>query len=168
MSLMNQNPLLPNSSNNGSNYNYFGRQMPNVSPQEWEYIQSIRRTGWQDPNIQQQPTQQLSDPYTDFETEFSKCSTTVQNKILNDSEFKKSMEYCDRLMQGAIESIVRPQVIQTPEGRIAFERMLATFRSVKDKYTEEEIKSMERLNKIMQDEVVQKRLAELEKESGDK
>ena len=38
----------------------------------------------------------------------------------------------------------------------------------RDKYTEEEIKSMEKFNKIMQDEIVQKRLAELERESGDK
>lgn len=158
MSIMNQNPLIPNG-------NIFpNKSTPNVSPQEWEYIQTMRRTGWQEPPVQQ--PQQLSDPYSDFEAEFSKCSTTVQNKILNDEEFKKSMQYCDNLMQSAIEDAVRPQVMQTPNGRIAFERMLATFRSVKDKYAQEEIQNMERLHKIMEDEVVKKRLAELEMGEG--
>lgn len=158
MSIMNQNPLIPNG-------NIFSnKSTPNVSPQEWEYIQTMRRTGWQEPSAQQ--PQQLSDPYSDFEAEFSKCSTTVQNKILNDEEFKKSMQYCDNLMQSAIENAVRPQVMQTPNGRIAFERMLATFRSVKDKYAQEEIQNMERLHKIMEDEVVKKRLAELEMGEG--
>ena len=85
MSIMNQNPLIPNG-------NIFSsKSTPNVSPQEWEYIQTMRRTGWQESPAQQ--PQQLSDPYSDFEAEFSKCSTTVQNKILNDEEFKKSMQY---------------------------------------------------------------------------
>ena len=159
MSINNQNPLL---SNSGS---FFNKPSNNISQQEWEYIQNLRRNGWQDiqQQRQQQNQQQISDPYTDFEIEFSKCSTVVQNKILNDIEFKRTMDYCDRLIQGALESIVRPQVIQTSEGRIAFERMLATFRELRDKYSQEEIQSMEKISRIMQDDVVRKRIEELEK-----
>lgn len=158
MSLMTENPLL--FSNRGNTT--FNKNVSNVSPQEWEYIQTMRRTGWQEPPNQQMQQQQ-SDPYSDFESEFNKCSSTVQNRILNDVEFKETMNNCDRLLQGAIEAMVRPQVIQTQEGRIAFEKMLATFRQLRDRYSQEEIKNMEKFQKIMQDEVVQKRLAELEK-----
>ena len=136
----------------------------NVSPQEWEYIQTMRRTGWdvnQQPQFQNQNQIPQSDPYSDFISEFSRCSLSVQNKILNDSEFKSIMEECDKRMQSMIEDIIRPQVMQTPEGRVSFEKMLATFRQVKDKYIKEENESMEVLQKVMQDEVVKRRIAEL-------
>lgn len=136
-----------------------------VSPQEWEYIQTMRRTGWdmnQQPQIQQQQNQvQQSDPYVDFANEFSSCSPTVQNKILNDKEFKSTMDECDKRIQAMVEDIIRPQLMQTPEGRIAFEKMLATFRETRDKYVKEESESLEALQKVMQDEVVRKRIAEL-------
>lgn len=160
MSLNNLNPLImpktfgQNVMNNSSN----------VSPQEWEYIQTMRRTGWdvnQQPQFQNQNQIPQSDPYSDFISEFSRCSLSVQNKILNDSEFKSIMEECDKRMQSMIEDIIRPQVMQTPEGRVSFEKMLATFRQVKDKYIKEENESMEVLQKVMQDEVVKRRIAEL-------
>ena len=135
-----------------------------VSPQEWEYVQSMRRTGWdmnQMPQMLQQNQVPQSDPYLDFSNEFSRCSTSVQSKILNDPEFKSTMQECDRKIQSAIEDMVRPQVMQTPDGRISFERMLATFRQVKDKYIKEETENMEILQTFMQDEVVKKRIAEL-------
>lgn len=162
MSLSNQNPLL-------GNFNSAPNNVPsgNVSPQEWEYIQQIRRTGYEPNQMQQMPMQQQamnsqSDPYTDFENEFSKCSSTVQNKILNDNEFKQAMFECDRLIQATLEAMVRPQVMQTRDGRVAFERLLATFRNIKDGYIKEEADNMEKLQKLMQDDVVKKRLAELE------
>lgn len=164
MSLSEQNPLIGNG-------RMINRTNSNVSPQEWEFIQTMRKTGWQEPpNIQQtnQIQQIQSDPYSDFEIEFNKCSPTVQNRILNDEEFKIIMNECDRMIQSAVESIVRPQVIQTPNGRLAFERMLGTFRQLRDRYSQEEIRNMERFQKMMQDEVVQKRLAELEQQSMDK
>ena len=143
----------------------FGQQLTqqnntsSVSPQEWEYIQTMRRTGW-DVNQQQNQVPQ-SDPYIDFAGEFSKCSSSVQNRILNDPEFKSAMDECDRRIQSMVEDIVRPQVMQTSEGRIAFEKMLAVFRQTRDKYSKEEAANLEALQKVMQDEVVQKRIAEL-------
>lgn len=46
---------------------------------------------------------------------------------------------------------------------MAFERLLATFRNIKDRYIKEESDNMERLQKLMQDDVVKQRLAEIEK-----
>ena len=161
MSFLGQNPLLGNFGNipSSTNNNSFGN---NVSPQEWEYIQQIRRTGY-DQNQMQQLNINQSDPYTDFETEFSKCSTAIQNKILNDSDFKQSMFECDKIMQATIERAIRPQVMQTTEGRVAFEKLLAVFRNIKDRYIKEEAENMEKLQKLMQDDVIKKRLAEIEK-----
>lgn len=83
MALSPQNPLI-------SGYNVPKTPLPQVSPQEWEYVQQLKRTGY-DPSqlqqVQQQMQQIVSDPYVEFENEFSRCSPTIQNKILNDSEF---------------------------------------------------------------------------------
>ena len=106
-----------------------------------------------------------SDPYSDFELEFSRCSPVVQSKILNDPAFKQSMLECDNLIQATVESLVRPQVMQTRDGRIVFEKLLATFRNIKDSYAKEEADNMERIQRLMQDDVVKQRLAEIEKQS---
>lgn len=157
MGLNPQNPLI-------SGYNVPKITMPNVSPQEWEVIQQIRRTGY-DPNqlqqIQQGVTQQINDPYVEFENEFSQCSPITQNKILNNEEFKTAMGECDRYIQHAIEQIIRPQVLQTKDGLMSFERLLATFRNIRDKISDEEGQNLAKIQALMQDEVIQKRLQEL-------
>lgn len=164
MPFTSQNPLL------GS----FGTPVTNVSnlsgntvsPQEWEYIQQVRRTGYDQTQTQTQQVNNQSDPYSDFEVEFSKCSSLVQNRVLNDKTFQQSMLECDKLIQATVERIVRPQVLQTKEGRIAFENLLATFRNLKDGYAHEEAQNMEKLQMLMQDDVVKQRLAELENKSA--
>lgn len=35
-------------------------------------------------------------------------------------------------IQATMEALVRPQVMQTQDGRVAFERLLASFRGVRD------------------------------------
>ena len=160
MSLPNMNVL-----NSPMNLLYNNNNNSGVTQQDWEYIQTMKRKGYQDQQAQQ-PVQ--SDPYTDFENEFVKCTSTVQNKVLNDKEFKNAMENCDKIIQSTVEAIVRPQVLQTSEGRMSFEKMLAIFRELKNKYSQEETQRMEEFQKIMQDEVVQKRLAELQKVSDSK
>lgn len=162
MALSPQNPLI-------SGYNVPKAPLPQVSPQEWEYVQQLKRTGY-DPNqlqqVQQQMQQIVSDPYVEFENEFSRCSPTIQNKILNDSEFKAAMAECDKQIQHAIEQIIRPQVLQTKEGSMSFERLLATFRNIRDKFSEEETQNLAKIQQLMQDDVIQKRLLELSKAEG--
>lgn len=146
--------------------------LPNVSPQEWEYIQQVRRTGYDPNQLQQiqnnQQQIQQSDPYNDFETEFLKCSSMIQNRIMEDNEFKNIMLECDRHIQHMIEQLVRPQVMQTKDGRLSFEKLLAVFRQLRDKYAKEESDNIEKFHKLMNDEVVKKRMAEMESENGGK
>ena len=158
MALSVQNPLVGTSMPQ--------KQNMGVSPQEWEYVQQLRRTGY-DPTqlMQQNSMNNQSDPYSDFELEFSECSPIVQNRILNDPTFKQDMLECDKLIQATMEALVRPQVMQTREGRMAFEKLLSTFRNIKDSYAKEEADNMEKIQRLMQDDVVKKRLAELEQQS---
>jgi hypothetical protein len=76
------------------------------------------------------------------------------------------MDDCDKRIQAMVEDLIRPQLMQTPDGRIAFEKMLATFRQVRDKYSKEESDNLEALQMVMQDEVVKKRIAELNKQKA--
>ena len=138
----------------------------NMSPEQWEYVQQVRRTGY-DPNMMpqvQQPQQpERSDPYNDFITEFNQCSNVVQASILENPEFKQCMAECDKKIQATMEALVRPQVMQTQDGRVAFERLLASFRSVRDQAKQQEAQNMQRIQALMNDDVVRKRIEELEK-----
>lgn len=164
MAFTNQSPLVGSLPFGGTQTTNL---QPSVSPQEWEYVQQIRRSGY-DPNqiqqIQQQINQQVqqSDPYTDFENEFSKCSSIVQSNIMNNEEFQSVMKECDNQIQRTVEQLVRPQVMQTKEGRLCFEKLLAVFREQRDKYAKEEASNMEKLQRLMNDEVVRKRMLEME------
>lgn len=163
MSLNTPTPLL------GSFNNSQNRISNNVSPQEWEYIQQVRRTGYDPNQINQLPQQQnISDPYIDFQNEFNSCSSNIQQRIIEDKDFKIAMSECDKQIQMMVENLVRPQVMQTKDGRLAFERLLAVFRKLKEGYANEEAESMKTINMLMQDEVVLKRLAELKGQGGDK
>lgn len=164
MAFTNQSPLIPLQPQN----NQAQMQQKPFTPQEWEYIQQVRQTGYDPskmPQFPQQQAQQVSDPYVDFENEFSGCSVAVKNRILNDETFKTVMAECDSQIQRMVETLVRPQVMQTKDGRLCFEKLLATFRDLNSKYANEESQNLERLQMIMQDDVVRKRIMEIEKES---
>lgn len=151
------------------NFNFPQNRINNsVSPQEWEYIQQVRRTGYDPNQIQQIPQQNFSDPYIDFQNEFNSCSANIQQRILDDKDFKSAMSECDKQIQMMVENLVRPQVMQTKDGRIAFERLLAIFRKLKEGYSNEEAENMKTINMLMQDEVVLKRLSELKGQGGDR
>ena len=151
----------------GSLNNSQNRINNNVSPQEWEYIQQVRRTGYDPVQLKAiQEQQNISDPYIDFQKEFNACSANIQQRVLEDKDFKSAMSECDRQIQMMVENIVRPQVMQTKDGRMAFERLLAIFRKLKEGYSNEEAENMKTINMLMQDEVVLKRLAELKNQGG--
>ena len=48
-------------------------------------------------------------------------------------------------------------------GRVAFERLLASFRGVRDQAKQQEAQNMQRIQALMNDDVVRKRIEELEK-----
>lgn len=150
----------------GTQNQYQNQYQRNISPEQWEYVQQVRRTGY-DPNMMpqvQQPQQpEQSDPYNDFITEFNQCSNVVQASILENPEFKQCMTECDKKIQATMEALVRPQVMQTQDGRVAFERLLASFRSVRDQAKQQEAQNMQRIQALMNDDVVRKRIEELER-----
>ena len=162
MGFDNPTPLL-------GNFNYpRAKTMNTISPQEVEYIQQVRRTGYdfdQMRNMQEQ--QNISDPYIEFQNEFNSCSSNIQQRIMEDKDFRVAMTECDKQIQSMIENLVRPQVMQTKDGRLAFERLLAVFRKLKEGYAHQEAENMKTINMLMQDEVVLKRLAELKGEGVD-
>lgn len=161
MGFDNPSPLIGAFNNSQSRINN------NVSPQEWEYIQQVRRTGYDQNQLRAiQEQQNVSDPYIDFQKEFNSCSANIQQRIIEDNDFKMAMSECDKQIQMMVENLVRPQVMQTKDGRIAFERLLAIFRKLKDGYASEEAENMKTINMLMQDEVVLKRLAELKNQGG--
>ena len=144
----------------GTQNQYQNQYQRNMSPEQWEYVQQVRRTGY-DPNMMpqvQQPQQpEQSDPYNDFITEFNQCSNVVQASILENPEFKQCMAECDKKIQATME------VMQTQDGRVAFERLLASFRGVRDQAKQQEAQNMQRIQALMNDDVVRKRIEELEK-----
>lgn len=169
MAFTNQSPLIPQGGvQSYSNNIPVPPQQQQMSPEQWEYIQQIRRTGYDptqgyNPQFQiPQQQQQMSDPYTDFANEFKQCSPSVQASIMQDQDFIDSMGECDRQIQAMMEQLVRPQVMQTPQGRVAFEKMLASFRDARDKISKQEAKNMEKIHMMMNDDVIKQRMMEIE------
>lgn len=52
--------------------------------------------------------------------------------------------------------------MQTPQGRVAFEKMLASFRDARDKISKQEAKNMEKIHMMMNDDVIKQRMMEIE------
>lgn len=122
-------------------------------------MEMIMRRKW---NESQQQVPMQPDPYMQFQNEMSQCSPTVKNKIMNDSDYIQADNQCEALLKQAIEEAIIPQLINTPNGRVAFERLTAITRNLKQKYIQDEVIANEQLQALMKDEVVINRLKELQ------
>ena len=80
---------------------------------------------------------------------------------MNDNNYKACDNECEQLIKQAIEEIMIPQVLMTSQGRIAFEKFVGVVKKLKEKYSEEEVETTQKLQTLMQDEIVKKRLKEL-------
>ena len=150
----NPSPLVyPNTMSQNS---YLANQ--NQFPTNPKEMEMIMRQKWNE--SQQTPMQ--SDPYTQFQNEMYQCSPTVKNKIMNDDEYRQADYQCELLMKQALEEVLIPQLVNTPNGRLAFERLSAITKNLKQKYIQEEVQANEQLQKLMNDEVVLNRLRELQ------
>lgn len=112
------------------------------------------------------PPLTASDPYMELMNIMGNCSGTVRANITNNPEYKEVEAECDMLIKQTMEELIVPQVLNKPNGRMAFEKMVAIAKKLRDKYSQEEIAVNEQFQKLMQDEVVQKRLQELSKADG--
>jgi hypothetical protein len=84
----------------------------------------------------------------------SSCSATVRQKIINDKNYIACDEECELLIKQMVEEIIIPQVIALPQGRLAFENFVGTVKKLKDKYYQEEVETTQKIQKLMQDDIV--------------
>ena len=134
------------------------------NPQE---IELMMKQKFQQPltqNLNQFPNYQ-TDPYLELQNELLNCSVTVRNKILNDKEYQICDNECELLLKQAVEEIFIPQILNTPKGRIALEKFVGTVKQLKEKYSQEEAKTNEQLQTLLNDEVVQNRMKQLSNEA---
>lgn len=148
----NPSPIAGFSYPSGSN----GQQF--INPREMEMVMKQK---WNEP-------QQVSNPYNDYIQELNSASPTVRNKILQTQEYNDIDAYCENLIKQAIYETIIPQLVNTQQGRNAFERLSFTTKKLKDYYTQEEVATNEQLQMLMKDEVVIKRLKELQKNESPK
>lgn len=132
-----------------------------ANPQEIELMmkQKFNQPYYQ--NQQMYKSGYESDPYLELQQILSSCSASVKQKIMSDKSYKICDEECEILIKQMVEDIIIPQVVATPQGRIAFENFVGTVKKLKDKYYQEEIETTQKLQQLMQDEVVKQRLQEL-------
>ena len=132
-----------------------------VNPQE---VELMMKQKFSQPYYQNQQTYKNgyeNDPYFELQQILSSCSVTVKQKIMNDKNYIVCDEECETLIKQMVEDIIIPQVIATPQGRMAFENFVGTVKKLKDKYYQEEIETTQKIQQLMQDEVVKQRLSEL-------
>ena len=114
-------------------------------------------------NQYQQPQQQaLSDPYNDFKNLLNSCSDIVREKILNDNRFQQEYATCEEVLKQVLYAKVIPEVLSDQNGRIMFEKLFATAKNVKEELVQKDIQKEKQLELLMNDEVVLRRLQEIQ------
>ena len=137
------------------------RTMQQVNPQEVELMmkQKFNQPYFTNSQFYQQNYDGSS--YLELQQILSSCTPAIRQKIMLDKTYKECDSECEALIKQAIEEIIIPQVIMTPQGKMAFEKFVGTVKKLKEKYTQEEIEATQKLQALMQDEVVKQRLQEL-------
>lgn len=155
----NPSPLVYSNNNFRYNDNRYN-QWSNQNPQE---VELMMKQKFQQPMGQNsmQPQNYQLDPYLELQNELTNCSITVRNKIINDKEYKACDNECELLLKQTIEEVFIPQILNTPKGRIIMENFVGVVKQLKEKYSQEEAKTNEQLQTLLNDEVVQNRMRQL-------
>lgn len=153
----------------GKNNNWRNLQQINpqqINPQEIELMMKQKFNPSYCQGYTQGYNNYENDPYIELQQLIGECSTSVRQRIVNDIEYKKCDEECELLIKQAIEDIIIPQLLMTPQGRIAFEKFTGTVKKLKEKYSMEELENNKKIQVLMEDEIVKKRLEELGRQGG--
>ena len=145
-----------------NNYSWTPNQNLNMNnPQEVELM--MRQKFNQNSFNQNMNTNNIvqSNPYQEFQSLMNSCSSNIKYKIMNNEEYIQCDNECELLIKQAVEEAIIPQILSNPQGRVVFERFLGVTKKLKEKYSKEEMETAEQFQKLMQDEIVQKRLKEL-------
>lgn len=148
-----------------NNYSWASNQNLNMNnPQE---VELMMRQKFNQNSLPQNSMLPQSDPYQEFQMIMGSCPPNIRYKIMNNEEYVRCDQECELLIKQAVEEMIIPQILNTPQGRVTFEKFLGVAKKLKEKYSQEEVETAEQLQKLMQDEVVQQRLKELAKEGKD-
>ncbi len=144
---------------NTNTYSWMNNQNLNMNnPQE---VELMMRQKFNQNSLSQNNNFVQSDPYQEFQALMSSCSPNIKYKIMNNEEYIQCDNECEMLIKQAMEEAIIPQILLNPQGRLVFEKFLGVAKKLKDKYSKEEMDTAEQFQKLMQDEIVQKRLREL-------
>lgn len=146
------------------NKNNMNWRNPQSTPQEVELMmkQKFNQNVMQNQMYQQE---YQNDSYSELQQTLMSCSPNIRQKIINDEEYQKCDRECENLIKQAVEEIIIPQLLVTAQGRLAFERICGIAKRLKEKYCQEEYETNQKLQILMQDDVVKKRLEELGQQS---
>lgn len=141
----------------------FSKQWMSQNPQEVELMmkQKFQQSGGQN---QMSFQNYQSDPYLELQNELSNCPISIKNKIFADKEYQVCDSECEMLLKQAIEEILFPQIINTPRGRITMEKFVGVVKQLKEKYSKEEAQTNEKLQTLLNDEVIKQRMQQLSAE----
>lgn len=106
--------------------------------------------------------QQLSNPYDDYIQTLNSVSDVTKQKITQDERFQVIYLQCTEILNQSLYAKVLPEVLSDQNGRIAFERLYTTTKALKDELVQKDIQKEKTLDLLMQDEVVLRRLQELQ------
>lgn len=110
-------------------------------------------------------TQQTqSNAYADYINTLSSCSDMTRGRILEDERFNIIYAQCEAYLKEYLYSQALPYILETQQGRMAFEQLYATTKALKEEYTQRDLQKEKQLELLMQDEVVLRRLQELQNE----
>jgi len=108
------------------------------------------------------PQQNQQNAYTDYVNCINSCSDVTRGRILEDERFSEIYARCESYLKEYLYAQVLPYVLETQQGRVAFEQLYTTTKALKEEYTQRDLQKEKQLELLMQDEVVLRRLQELQ------
>lgn len=114
------------------------------------------------------PQQPQSTAYSDYVNVLNSCSDITRGRILEDDRFNNIYAQCEGYLKEYLYAQALPLVLETQQGRMAFEQLFAVTKALKEEYTQRDLQKERQLELLMQDEVVLRRLQELQQEQPQK
>lgn len=114
---------------------------------------------------QQQQYVTQNDPYTSGSTLLAQCSDLVRSKIMQDNRYKQIDYECEMMIKQYLYGNVIPQILNSQNGRIAFEKWEQTIKELKQEFSKEEVAMTQNINVLLNDPIVAARLQELQNQS---
>lgn len=111
---------------------------------------------------QMAPPQNQSNAYNDYLTTLNSCSDVTRNRILSDERFAAIYGQCELYLKEYLYAQALPYILETQQGRKAFEQLYVVTKSLKDEYNQRDMQKERQIELLMQDEIVLQRLQELQ------